>query len=59
MGSIKNENLNKDQKLTFHNLRSQYQEVFLATAQIIKKFDFNDLSIETIKLAFFFLNWKN
>ena len=54
MGSIKNENLNKDQKLTFHNLRSQYQEVFLATAQIIKKFDFNDLSIETIKLAFFF-----
>ena len=54
MGSIKNENLNKDQKLTFHNLCSQYQEVFLATAQIIEKFDFNDLPIETIKLAFYF-----
>ena len=51
--SIKNENLNEDQKLTFHNLCSLYQEAFLATDQIIKKFNFDDLSIETIKLAFF------
>ena len=51
--SIENENLNEDQKLTFHNLCSLYQEAFLATDQVIKKFNFDDLSRETIKLPFF------
>ena len=50
--SIENENLNEDQK--FHNLCSLYQEAFLATDQVIKKFNFDDLSRETIKLPFFF-----
>ena len=53
--SVENENLNEDQKLTFHNLCSLYQEAFLATDQIIKKFNFDDLSIETINFFFFFL----